>query len=549
MRQLWREELETTIHNAGMFDLRDWLRTSERVRGLERADKAARDGFTGRPVQDTFFSLFKSDPRVAEDLKPGLRPLGDLLGKAMETPNFQQLHDACRGDRVAAGMAASEFFNEFVNQIPEDIKEKAQEARKAQHTTDESQAQAQAARDAAEAYRDLAQAQAQEAQDLADQAQAQADKGEQDNADAYQIGADLAHEKGQDAQQEADKLEALAQALEELAQGTQEAAEQHAQEAGEAIEAQDAQIAQAAQQAAQQADEKAQEALAFVKGFSQAAGGDPQNLDPEALEYGMELFKRFPEVADFAKILGWTKRVAQAEYRNSPQGRTEFKGFKPGELDIANMAAHEWVAFVGGSQVLRRDFVRRVADGEIVHNDYEGQEEQGRGPIVWVTDQSGSMSGQPAMMAKAIEWALIDIARADGRDFHSIAFAGMGNWQHWTAPAKPDYAGLFDHMRQFLGGGTEPYLPLQEGLDLIEAGDLKADLVLSTDGVFDDPPADFLQALEEVKERRPLRLETILVDTPGASDHKAHQFSDRVTNLSSFIADKAKVRDILKAVV
>lgn len=549
MRQLWREKLETTIHQAGLFDLRDWLRVQDRVKGLERADQAARDQFTGRPVQDTFFSLFKSDPRIAQDIKPGLRPLGDLLEKAMETPNFQQLHDACRGDRVAAGMAASEFFNEFVKQIPEDVKEKAQEARKAQHTTDESIAQAQAAAAAAEAYRDQAQDLAQQAQDAQAQAQVEARNGNEETAELEQIRADGLHEQAQDAQAEADKLEALTQALEELAQGTQEAAQQHADAAGEAIEAQGAQIAQAAQQAAQQADEKTQEALAFVKGFSQAAGGDPQNIDPEALEYGMELFRQFPQVADFAKILGWTKRVAQAEYRNSPRGRSEFKGYKLQELDLAHMAAHEWVAFAGGRRVGRRDWIRRVADGEISHNDYEGEEKEGRGPIVWVTDQSGSMSGQPAMMVKALEWALIDIARADGREFHSIAFAGHLNWEHWKAPDKPDYAGLFDHMRRFLGGGTEPYEPLKAGLALIEAGDLQADLVLSTDGVFDDPPAEFLQDLEAVKARRPLRLETVLVDTPGASDHKAHQFSDRVTNLSSFITDKNKVRDIIKAVV
>ena len=101
-RQLWREKLETTIRGAGMFDLRDWLRTSARIRGLDRSNKAAREQLTGHPVQDTFFSLYKSDPQIAQDVKPGLKPLADLLGRAMETPSFQQLHQACRGDTVAA---------------------------------------------------------------------------------------------------------------------------------------------------------------------------------------------------------------------------------------------------------------------------------------------------------------------------------------------------------------------------------------------------------------------------------------------------------------
>ncbi len=552
MRQLWREKLETTIHGAGLFDLRDWLRAGDRIRGLDRADRVARDRFTGRPVQDTFFSLFKSEPKVAQDVKAGLKPLADLLGRAMDTPNFQQLHEACRGDQIAAGMAASEFFNKFVKNLPEEVKEAAQEARKAQHVADESQTQAQAAAAAAEAYRDQAQGLEDQAQAAMEEAQQHEDLGNTSSQGAAGAKASEFMDQALDAEAQADKLEALAQALEELAETKTETAQWQAEQALEAAEAQGAQIAHQANEAAQQADEKTQEAMTFVKGFSQAAGGDPSQIDPEALEYGMELFKRFPQVADFAKILGWTKRVAKAEYRNSPQGKTEFKGYKVGELDMPEMAAHEWVAALGGSRILRKDWIRRVADGEISHNDYEGKEEQGRGPIVWVGDQSGSMGGQAAIMSKCIEWALIDIARADGREFHSYGFGGLGNWSYWKAPAKADYKGLFEHMRQFLGGGTEPYQPLTEAMGLIEDGDLKADIVLATDGVFATPPADFLQALEAAQERRPLRIETILVDCTDVAQvatHRANQFSDRVTNLSSFVTDKAKVRDIIKAVV
>lgn len=548
-RQLWREKLETTIHNAGMFDLRDWLRASERIKGLDRSNRVAREEFTGHPVQDTFFSLVKSDPKVAQDVKPGLQPLGDLLDRAMETPNFKQLHEACRGDAVAAGMAAPEFFSEFVKNLPEDVKEQAQEARKAQHTADESTAQAQAAMTASEAYEE--QAQALEAQSDAALAEAQQHKdlGNTSSAGAAIEKGNQLMDAAMDAQAEADRLAELAQALESLGKNMADTAQAHAELTKENIADNEAQIAHAANQAARQADDKARQALAFVKGFSQAAGGDPQNMDPEALEYGMELFRRFPQVADFAKILGWTKRVAKAEYRDSPKGRTEFKGYKVGELDVSQMAPQEWAGALVGIETLRKDWVRRVVDGEIAHNDYEGKEEQGRGPIIWVEDQSGSMSGEPAMMAKCLEWALIDIARADGREFHSIAFAGQGRTTYWKAPAKADYKGLYNHMQAFLSGGTDPYPPLCEALDLIEDGDLKADIVLTTDGIFDDPPALFLKELEFAQARRPLRIETVLVDTAQVDTHKANQFSDRLTNLSSFLRDKDRIRDILKAVV
>ena len=122
--------------------------------------------------------------------------------------------------------------------------------------------------------------------------------------------------------------------------------------------------------------------------------------------------------------------------------------------------------------------------------------------MLLVCDESGSMEGNPLAAAVALEWALLEICRRDRRDFCSIPFSGSSQFHVWHAPrpGMPDPQGLLEHPAHFYNGGTEPYLTLLKVVELIAVGDLRADILIITDGAFGEPPEDFLRRVAEVKQ-------------------------------------------------
>jgi len=146
-----------------------------------------------------------------------------------------------------------------------------------------------------------------------------------------------------------------------------------------------------------------------------------------------------------------------------------------------------------------------------------------------------------------LEWALLEIARRDRRDFYSIPFSGSGQYQVWEAPkpGQPDPEGLLAHLGHFYNGGTEPYGPLVKALELIESGDLRADIFMITDADFAEPPDDFLNRLAQAKNNRPLRIVTVVV---GADDAQAQTFADQVICVDDLARDRERLRSAVAAV-
>jgi uncharacterized protein with von Willebrand factor type A (vWA) domain len=262
----------------------------------------------------------------------------------------------------------------------------------------------------------------------------------------------------------------------------------------------------------------------------------------------MQALQRNPNLKDLAEMLGWAKRTVRGEWRQSPRGKTAFVGYKVGALNPETMAPVEWAALLGGDPTLEQDWIRRAVDGGIRHRHFEGTERQGRGPLVVVRDESGSMSGPQHALAVALEWALLEIAQRDRRDFYSIPFSGRGQYHVWKAPrpGSPDPQGLLDHLAHFYGGGTDPYPPMVEAMRLIAVDDLRADVLVITDAAFPKAPPEFLEGLAKVRAARPLRIETVVV---GANGGAADEWSDRVTGVGNLVRDRDQVKTAISGVV
>lgn len=520
MTQLWQIKQVESVFQADRFDLQDYLQaTSAYPRLAAINDHAARD-FCGQPGQDAFFDLYKAAPRLSDPCPQSLTPLRSLIERGRETPEYQKLRAGSIGDTVSAAVGAEVFVEQVMRALPDELKEAAQEQAKAE-------TKAEAARQRAES-----------AQEMADLLAEMAEKA----AQAQDLGrANELQEQATDAQ---------AQAAEATTEATrwQARADQAGIVAEQALADYAPQIQAALNNAAARAGEQAQESKTLVRGFGLAAGSEDGYVDPDNVRGIMELMKRQPNLQRLAEMLGWARRMAMAEWRKSPRGHVQMTGYRKQPLRPSKMASFEMARMVSPAEPIRQDWQRRAADNAVQHRQFEGESEEGRGPLVLVRDESGSMQGGPHALAVALEWALLEIARRDKRDFISVPFSGTGQYQVWRAPkpGNPDMAGLLAHLGHFYGGGTEPYRPLQAALSEIEQNKLKADVLLLTDGDFANAPAEFLRRLAQARAERPVKVVAVVI---GSINRQVDQFCDKVVSVNDLLADREKLRSAVGEVV
>lgn len=143
----------------------------------------------------------------------------------------------------------------------------------------------------------------------------------------------------------------------------------------------------------------------------------------------------------------------------------------------------------------------RLATKTATVRDYRGVEPVGKGPIIVVVDESGSMSGAPIETAKGLALALGWVAAQQGRWVGFVGFSGGTDGTRLAmAPGKWDEAALMRWLKHFYAGGTTLDLPVDKlpneywGEFLAQGMPRgKTDVVLITDGVVDCP--------EEMQER------------------------------------------------
>jgi uncharacterized protein with von Willebrand factor type A (vWA) domain len=520
MTQLWQIKQVESVFQADRFDLQDYLQATSAYPRLAQTNLVAARDFCGQPGQDAFFDLYKAAPRLSDPCPKGLTPLRSLIERGRETPEYQKLRAGSIGDTVCAAVGAEVFVEQVMRALPDELKEAAQKQAKAQRKADEARRQAEAAQEMADLLAEMAEKAAQD-QDL-------------NRANEMQEQATTAQAQAAEATTEAMRWQGQA--------------DQAGQAAGKALDNYAPQIQAALNNAAARAGEQAQESKMLVRGFSFAAGSEDGYVDPDSVRGIMELMKTQPNLQRLAEMLGWAKRMVMAEWRKSQRGHVQMTGYKKQPLQPSKMASFELARMVSPAEPIRQDWQRRAADNAVQHRQFEGESEEGRGPLVLVRDESASMQGDRHALAVALEWALLDIARRDKRDFISVPFSGAGQFQVWRAPkaGQADLPGLLAHLGHFYGGGTEPYGPLKAALGEIEQSKLKADVLLLTDGDFAHPSTDFLRRLDAAKAERPVKVVTVVI---GSINRQVDQFCDKIVSVNDLLADREKLRSAVGEVV
>lgn len=156
---------------------------------------------------------------------------------------------------------------------------------------------------------------------------------------------------------------------------------------------------------------------------------------------------------------------------------------------------------------------------------FEKSEKEKRGPIIIAIDTSGSMHGEPELLAKAIALAVIQLAAKHKRKVYLILFSGPGNLEELEfTKGKTSLESLLKFLSLSFGGGTDFNTPIRRVIELLKEDKYnKADALFLTDGL-SDINSYTLNKLNEVKAKSKARIFTIIVGNDNLAG--AEKFSD-----------------------
>jgi len=237
--------------------------------------------------------------------------------------------------------------------------------------------------------------------------------------------------------------------------------------------------------------------------------------------------------------LGWVEEMAQSVKEEVSSGQHYFTHYERGELDLERLADQEYLYLASDVEEIRTCFYARAIDGDVLLKHYEGEDEVGKGPFVFVYDTSGSIKPYRAILA-AIILSLLKAAREEGRRFVAIPFSGPGDFQVFDPGMEPTPAQLLELVKFGYWGGTEPYQPLEKALQIIQEDESmqKADILFLTDGEFANPPDEFLRNLIRVRKEIGLSLVSLVL---FMTNQQCELFSDRVVSAMR-LDDRGSVR-------
>lgn len=505
------------------FDAMDWriLRNDVPVLGKNIDELATSHDYVESFFEDFFNILHQGDPTLRDKnvVDERFHPNVDMAESFLDMAEVKSLRVSTMHDlySTAFGMASMQT-------TLRDNYERSREAREEQEKAMEER---------------------QKLQEMLDQlAEAMADAANIDPDDA-------------DAQQAAgEALQAMMDAIQDQAGITQGATIAAAQASAQAAQA----AGMTMRQAVKQADEELQAEKALFKAFG-VEDGDLAKMDYVTRARLAEQLKN-NRLAEFAKVLGQFRNIQAGEVRRRiTHAPDEVVGVELGD-NLTRITAGEMLNLA--EPELEDDFWRRWAEKNLVQLKLEGKEKMGKGPIIVICDESGSMGGgqyggidlenaTPEAWSKAIALALCDRARRDGRDFHYIGFSSTSQQWHLEFPdGKAPIDKVIEFTEHFFRGGTHYEKPLRMGMEIIQRyedeGKPKPDIVFITDDIFRGLTEEFFTDWEACKAKTSLRCFGILIGS-SHTDSELARICDNLRSITDMsMSNPDTTRDIFRTI-
>jgi uncharacterized protein with von Willebrand factor type A (vWA) domain len=269
-------------------------------------------------------------------------------------------------------------------------------------------------------------------------------------------------------------------------------------------------------------------------GCGPGAGGNGQ-IDTKRAAAAFARVRNSAQLRRIAELAGRFRRVAAAKQRQKvTHALDEVAGVELG-ADLGRLLPSELVKLADDE--LELDALRRLIERQTQQRELRAVEPVGKGPVVVVVDESGSMSGEPVAAAKALALAVAWVARQQRRWCALIAFSGGREGRIVVLkPDRWDEAALLDWLEAFLGGGTTLDVPLVELPNRywqeIKAPKGKTDILIITDAEV-ECPAKVRDDFNAWRHREQARVVSVIINEPPG--HLA-AVSDEVYRVKSSIA-------------
>jgi uncharacterized protein with von Willebrand factor type A (vWA) domain len=276
--------------------------------------------------------------------------------------------------------------------------------------------------------------------------------------------------------------------------------------------------------------------------WSTGLGAGGRSSPGQQIELGRRL-ARSPKLKRLAAIVGRMRQQALA-LRKRPFERSSEEVFEVRlGSDLERLLPPELLAL--HHPVLRRDFARRLVEGQLLSYSLRGADERGRGPMIVCLDGSGSMSGDKEIWSKAVALTLLEIARRQRRLFRFICFSSADT-PLFTLDLNPrerhevQIDRALEVAEYFPGGGTDFEVPLDAAVDCLRVARYRrGDVVLITDGECRVSP-EWQARFRAEKDRLGFSLFSVLIDVGPSTVGTLAELSDRVTAVSTLTDDAAR---------
>ncbi len=220
--------------------------------------------------------------------------------------------------------------------------------------------------------------------------------------------------------------------------------------------------------------------LAYAQGataaFGRYADANARKAQIAAKLLSDKKLRMIAELAGRMADIAW-----QVQNSKTPDPTDELTDIRTGR-DFAHMLSGEMIYM--DDPDLEDIFLYKAANNLIQSYQIIGYSPQGKGPIVVMIDNSGSMSGTPEEWSKAVMLALRMIAEKQKRDFYVIHFdsAVQKEYEFLKGVASPGK--MLEAVEFFSGGGTNFEPPMRAAMKKMRESRYKrADAIFVTDGL------------------------------------------------------------------
>lgn len=289
------------------------------------------------------------------------------------------------------------------------------------------------------------------------------------------------------------------------------------------------------------------EVQAFNDMASTMAGMEDGQHQSIQIDHAIEMYKKVRKNRKLQSILieaGRFIRLAQSiQKRKICHGRDDVVGTKL-DGDIGDLIASEFSFLAAGDH--KYQLLVDIIEGQAMCREWSSTEKVSKGPIVVYCDESGSMSGQPEIAAKALMLAMLYIGRLQKRWVMLMGFSGPN--QQRSIVIEPDHIdqdALLKWLTGFYGGGTciNFLADMPTMLSGVGGPTEDIDLLMITDGAvfMDDARAS---SFAEWKERSKCRLHTFFIGC-GIHGTLDKPLSDHVYSVYNLDTNSEAVEDVL----